>query len=113
MLPVLKVIHVIIIPVGFLLKEDVPVCHLAVPVHNNPDEPLYAIPDVEEYIEHLPHLCSMDPLMVKKGTAYYCILPAEEYAKEVYCLESPEGNNIVPYYPHTTLLSQHTLLSHH
>ena len=63
--PLLQVIQVVLMVVGFLLKADIVISLLPVPVFYQEDEPLQHIPKEKGNIEQLPLLHSMYPFVIK------------------------------------------------
>ena len=68
---------------------------MAVSEDNQPDEPFYHIPNVEEHIEHFLHLLGMYLLMIKSLITNRSVSPSEENPEEVHISETSRGNNFI------------------
>lgn len=65
-LPAFAVREVFLIGISLLLKRYCPISLMTVSEDNQPYEPFYHIPNVEEHIEHFLHLLGVYLLMVER-----------------------------------------------
>lgn len=100
MFAIVEVSCAILIGVRLTLKADVSVCHVAVKILHEPDEPLNEITHIEEHIGHFTHLCGMDALMPHVGGRHYAMFADEQHTEKVYRLETLKGDDVVIDYLH-------------
>ena len=91
MLAVLEVMEITIIAVGLTLKAYVAI---GVTFEQQPDEPLDDIHHIEEHIQHLAHLSSVDALMVDEALAQPNPGVNKEHSKEIHRREAARWRQI-------------------
>lgn len=100
MLAIVEVSCAVLIGVRLTLKADVSVCHAAVKILYEPEEPLYYIPHIEEHIGHFAHLCSMDAFMPHVGGRHYAMFADEQHSEKIYRLETLKRDDVIIDYFH-------------
>lgn len=65
------------------------------PIANQVNNPFQHIAEIEEYIKHLLHLCSVNTFMINHNRRYLYVLSYEQNAKEIDSSKSLEWNDIV------------------
>lgn len=100
-LPAIKVREVGLIIISLPLKRYGPISFMAISEDNQPYEPFYHIPGVEEHIEHFLHLLGVDLLMIKRYITDWLVSSCEENPEEVHITETSRGNDFILYYLHT------------
>ncbi len=64
-------------------------------IANQVNNPFQHIAEIEEYIKHLLHLCSVNTFMINHNRRYLYVLSYEQNAKEIDSSKSLEWNDIV------------------
>ena len=68
---------------------------MAVSEDNQPYEPFYHIPNVEENIEHFLHLLGVYLFMIERYITNLLVSPCEENPEEVHISETSRGNDFI------------------
>lgn len=94
-LPAVTVSEVILIGISLLLKGNGSISLMTVSEDNQPYEPFYHIPNVEEHIEHFLHLLRVYHFMIKSLITNLLVSSSEENPEEVHVTETSRGNNFI------------------
>lgn len=94
-LPALTVREVLLIGISLLLKGNGTISLMTVSKDNQPYEPFYHIPNVEEHIEHFLHLLGMYHFVIEGYVTNLLVSSCEENPEEVHVTETSRGNNFI------------------
>ena len=99
-LPAFKIREVLLIGISLLFKRNGSISLMAVSEDNQPYEPFYHIPNVEEHIEHFLHLLGVYHFVIKSLITNRSVSPSEENPEEVHISKASRGNEFILYYIH-------------
>lgn len=104
---VLQILIVILVTIGFLLKGNVPIGTTLFLMKKPDDTVFHEVPQIEENVTHLPHLCRVNPLMIHHlgGDSMFLFHPRathEKHLEQVNAEIPLKGNYFVIHYLHNT-----------
>lgn len=99
-LPTFTVRKVLLIDISLPFKRYCPISLMAISEDNQPYEPFYHIPGVEEHIEHFLHLLGVYHFVIESLITNLLVSSCEENPEEVHVTETSRGNDFILYYLH-------------
>lgn len=104
---VLQILIVILVTMGFLLKGNVPIGTTLFLMKKPDDTVFHEVPQIEENVTHLPHLCRVNPLMIHHlgGDSMFLFRSRathEEHLEQINAEIPLKGDYFVIHYFHNT-----------
>jgi hypothetical protein len=94
-LPTFTVSEVLLICISLLLKGNGTIGFMAISEDNQPYEPFYHIPNVEEHIKHFLHLFCVYHFVIEGYVTNLLVSSCEENPEEVHISKTSRGNNFI------------------